>query len=85
MTKRWQKMVEKFGSEDAARAEMRRRAEKSSRNKNGVAYFKLLKETDPERLKEITSQGGKVKRNDNSSTTRQPISDYIDIPRRDTN
>lgn len=69
MSERWNRMILKYGSEDGAKEEMRRRAEKSPRNKNGVAYFAKLKQEDPERLKEISKKGGTKKENDNAGNS----------------
>lgn len=44
--KRWLSMIERYGGEEEAKAEMRRRAEKSSRNlgkKGGFASFSTEK------------------------------------------
>lgn len=54
---RWLKQVEKYGSEEAARAEMRRRAEKSKRNTGGKGGFAALSK---EELIAISSKGGKA-------------------------
>lgn len=56
-SKRWLSLVERYGGEEEARAEMRRRAEKSSRNKAGTGGFASL---TPEQLKEISRKGGKA-------------------------
>lgn len=56
MNKRWQNLIDKYGSEEAARAEMRRRAEKSSRNRGKKGGFASM---DTDKLKEITRKGGK--------------------------
>ncbi len=55
---RWLKVVEKYGSEDAAKAEMARRASLSSRNKNGEAYLARLARENPELHKAISRKGG---------------------------
>lgn len=57
MSKRWDNMVLKYGSEEAAKAEMRRRAEKSARNKGGTGGFAKLKQENPELLKELQEKG----------------------------
>lgn len=57
-SKRWKLAVAKYGSQKAARAEMRRRAEKSKRNKGGKGGFATLKYTNPEQFKQLTSKGG---------------------------
>ncbi len=56
---RWKKLIEKHGSEEAAKAEMRRRAENSSRNKGKQGGFHALKRDNPRMFKEIASRGGK--------------------------
>ena len=58
-TKRWLSLVEKMGGEEEARAEMRRRAEKSKRNLGGKGGFAAL---TPEQRVEISRKGGKVSR-----------------------
>jgi len=55
---RWLKTVEKYGSEEAAKVEMARRAALSSRNKNGEAYLARLARENPELHKEISRKGG---------------------------
>jgi len=57
--KRWLNLVEKHGSVEAAKAEMRRRAENSARNKGKQGGFHALKRDDPEQFKQVTSKGGK--------------------------
>lgn len=57
VTTRWTKMVEKYGSEDAAREVMRERASKSKRNLGGSGGFAALPK---EKLIEISRKGGKV-------------------------
>ena len=57
-TDRWQNLVDKYGSEDAAREEMRRRASTSSRNKSGTGGFAKLKAENPDRFNEIVRRGG---------------------------
>lgn len=59
MTLRWQKFVEKYGSEEAAKAEMARRASLSGRNRDGEAYLARLARENPELHKEISRKGGK--------------------------
>lgn len=56
---RWLLAVEKYGGEKEARAEMRRRAEGSTRNKGKQGGFHALKRDNPEMFKEIVSRGGK--------------------------
>lgn len=63
-SKRWPLMVEKYGSEEAAKAEMRRRAEKSSRNKVGTGGFAAL---TAEQRKEVSRKGGKASSKNASS------------------
>lgn len=58
-TKRWLNMVEKYGSEEAAKEEMRRRAERSSRNLGGKGGFASM---DKEKLTKIAREGGKRSR-----------------------
>lgn len=54
-TKRWLAMIERYGSEEEAKAEMARRAEKSKRNLGGKGGFGSL---DKETLKAVASKGG---------------------------
>lgn len=56
MSKRWDLMVEKYGSEEAAKAEMRRRAENSSRNRGKTGGFASM---DKDKLIAAASKGGK--------------------------
>jgi hypothetical protein len=56
---RWANLVKKHGSVEAAKAEMRRRAENSARNKGKQGGFHALKRDDPEQFKQITSKGGR--------------------------
>lgn len=58
-SKRWLLAVEKYGSEEAAKAEMRRRAKNSTRNKGKQGGFHALKRDNPRMFKEIASRGGK--------------------------
>lgn len=53
MSERWDRLVEKYGGEEAARAEMRRRADKSSRNKGGK-----FNATSEEAAQEARRKGG---------------------------
>lgn len=57
VTTRWIKMVEKYGSEEAARQVMRERASKSKRNLGGSGGFASM---DKKTLSEISRKGGKV-------------------------
>ncbi len=57
MTERWAKMVEKYGSEEKAKIEMKRRADLSKRNKGGTGGFASM---DKEKLAMISSVGGKA-------------------------
>lgn len=57
----WLNLVEKYGSEEAAREEMRRRAALSSRNKKGTGGFAHMAKTDPDRLKQLGKQYGRKK------------------------
>lgn len=52
-------MVEKYGGEEEAKAEMRRRAEKSRRNLGGKGGFASL---TPEQRIEISRKGGRKSR-----------------------
>lgn len=54
-TKRWLSLVEKYGGVEEAKAEMRRRAEKSSRNLGKRGGFAAL---TPEQRQEISRKGG---------------------------
>lgn len=58
MTLRWKKTVEKYGSEEAAKLEMARRAALSSRNKNGEPYLARIAREDPDLHKKISGRGG---------------------------
>lgn len=55
MGTRWENLVKKYGGEEEARAEMRRRAEKSKRNLGGKGGFAAL---DKKTLIEVSSKGG---------------------------
>lgn len=57
--KRWLSMIEKYGSEEGAKAEMRRRAEKSRRNLGGKGGFASM---DKDKLSKIASEAGKRSR-----------------------
>lgn len=57
--KRWLNMIEKYGGEEEAKAEMRRRAEKSRRNLGGKGGFASL---TPEQRTEISRKGGQRSR-----------------------
>lgn len=59
MNIRWTNMVEKYGSEEGATQEMRRRSALSKRNKEGKGGFADLKRDNPELFKELTRKGGK--------------------------
>lgn len=63
-TKRWLSLVEKMGGEEEARAEMRRRAEKSKRNLGGKGGFAAL---TPEQRQEISRKGGQSGKRTSSS------------------
>ena len=64
VTTRWIKMVEKYGSEEAARQVMRERASKSKRNLGGSGGFASM---DKKTLSEISRKGGKVSKRANSN------------------
>jgi superoxide dismutase len=51
--------IKKFGSLEAWREFQRSAASKSSRNSKGTGGFAWLKANDPDRLKAISSAGGK--------------------------
>lgn len=51
------KMVERYGSEEAVREEMARRQLKSRENYSGTGGFAHLKKTDPAKLKRIAKEG----------------------------
>lgn len=55
VTKRWLTMIEKYGSEEEAKAEMSRRANKSRRNLGGKGGFASM---DKKALKEAAHKGG---------------------------
>lgn len=55
-SKRWLSLVERMGGEEEARAEMRRRAEKSKRNLGGRGGFASM---DKDKLIKIASEAGK--------------------------
>lgn len=61
MSDRWRRMVEKYGSVAAAKAEMRRRSNLSKRNSSGQGGFAMLKNTDPELHRQLSSKGGSTK------------------------
>lgn len=67
MPNAWEKLVEKLG-EDGAREEMRRRAAKGPGNRTGNSYFKVLKEQDPEKLKEFGRKFGRKKNDDTTDS-----------------
>lgn len=64
VTTRWAKMIEKYGSEEAAREVMRERASKSKRNLGGSGGFAALPK---DKLIEISRKGGKVTKHANNS------------------
>lgn len=64
VTVRWIKMVEKYGSEEAARQVMRERASKSKRNLGGSGGFASM---DKKTLSEISRKGGKVSKRANTN------------------
>lgn len=64
VTTRWIKMVEKYGSEEAARQVMRERASKSKRNLGGSGGFASM---DKKTLSEISRKGGKVSKRANTN------------------
>lgn len=57
---RWNRLVEMYGSEDAAKQEMKRRGALSARNRGGKGGFAKLKSADPSLHKKLSSKGGKV-------------------------
>lgn len=66
MPSAYHKLVERVGEEEA-RAEMKRRANKSSRNARGTGGFAFLKKHDPEKLKQIGKTYGRKKSNADSN------------------
>lgn len=52
----YQGMLRKYGSDEAISDIMRRNSEHSSRNKGGTPYFLHLKQTNPDKLKEISKR-----------------------------
>lgn len=52
-------MIEKHGSEEEVRKFMKESNSKSARNKGGTGGFAYMKIHEPERLKEVSSEGGK--------------------------
>lgn len=64
VTTRWIKMVEKYGSEEAARQVMRERASKSKRNLGGSGGFASM---DKKTLSEISRKGGRVSKRANTN------------------
>ena len=66
MSKRWELLVKKYGSEEKARAEMKRRADLSRRNKGGKGGFASLKR---DKLIEISKKGGLGGKKENDSQT----------------
>lgn len=63
MPSAWEKLVAKVG-ETEAREIMRQRAAKGPGNRTGNSYFKVLKEQDPDKLKEFGRKFGRGKKND---------------------
>lgn len=59
-TKWMERMVDKYGSEEAVRAAMREFGNKSSRNTGGKGGFAKLKVENPDKFYEVTSKGGKI-------------------------
>lgn len=59
--KMFKTMVEKHGSEEAARAWFRSIGSKGGKN-GTTGGFAYMAKNDPERLKEVSAKGGKVKR-----------------------
>lgn len=57
-----EKMLAIYGSEEAVSEAMRKNAKKSTRNSKGPWYFSKLKDTDPEKLKDIAREGNKVRK-----------------------
>lgn len=55
-------MIKKHGSEHAVRLIMAERQNKSRETYKGGGGFAYLKETDPEKLKQITAKGGRTSR-----------------------
>lgn len=60
MPSAWEKLVADVG-EDEARAEMKRRADLSSRNKRGTGGFAFMAKTNPEKLKQLGKTYGRKK------------------------
>lgn len=60
--KRWLSMIERYGGEEEAKAEMRRRAEKSSRNLGGRGGFASLSQEERIKISRKGGQSGKRKR-----------------------
>lgn len=52
-------MIKKHGTKEAVRQAMADRQKLSRENYTGKGGFAYLKEHDPDKLKEITTQGGK--------------------------
>lgn len=69
MTERWAKLVEKYGSEEAARAEMKRRADLSSRNKAGKGGFAALPTEQVKEISKLGVQAREANKIENKSST----------------
>ena len=53
----WDHVIEKYGSEEAAREFFRQGGLKASHP--GTGGFKHMKENDPQKLKEVSAKGGR--------------------------
>lgn len=58
MVTRWQALIDQYGGEEEAKAEMKRR---SALRKTYGGGLRALKEKDPDKVKEISSLGGKAR------------------------
>jgi hypothetical protein len=52
-------MIEKYGSEQAVKDEMRRRQLKSRENYKGTGGFAHMSKQDPDKFKQVSSRGGR--------------------------
>lgn len=60
--------IKRYGSEEAWREFLRQASNKSRRNHKGNGYFAQLAKQDPNKLRELSSKGGKVGKSDKVET-----------------
>lgn len=65
-SKRWNNMIEKYGSEEAAKAEMKRRGQNSSRNLGKSGGFASMSK---EQLIEVSKKGVEARKHDISNSS----------------